>query len=271
MNLPLSRMIRIFWNLTFVFLAFITISSCRPDDFPKRQFATHSVDVETGLVAYLPFNMTIFDATSNKNNAQLGEITGSKSLFTEDRKRNSGSAFLFNGTTYLKIEDSPTLHLRSLSLSFWFRPENVPSRIIPYQHLIYKANYDKDSNQEFSTSIDWQESIGVRFKADVKQNSSCEPGYGWESLIRPIDLQASTWYHVAILFMSNRIVVYINGRYFSEQNLPSNTGIDSCSGGDIIIGAQSNRATNFFKGAIDEFRIYNVSLTQEQITELSKP
>lgn len=253
-------------NITYYYRAFAKTADSTFYSSNTLTFTTSAppVDLTSGLVAYLPFNSNPFDATSNANNAFLGNGTGGRSSYIEGI---SGTAFRFDGSTYLKIEDSPSTRLRTQSVSFWFKPEVIPSATNQYQHLLYKANYDNDSNQEYSTSIDWDASAGVRFKADVKQNSRCISGQGWESLISNINLK-SEWTHVVILYMSNKIVVYINGNPLPEKTLPFNTGIDSCTGGDLIIGAQSNRASNFYKGGLDELRIYNTTLTVNQIQAL---
>lgn len=224
-------------------------------------------DLTSGLVAYIPFNGNGFDATSNKNNAVLTDAVG-RSIYDSGHDGTAGGSFRFNGSTYLKIEDSPSLRLRTLSVSFWFKPETLPSATNQYQHFLYKANYDQDYYQEYSTSMDWNSSTGVRFKADVKQNSNCQAG-NWQSLVQPYTIKLD-WQHVVVLYMSNKIVAYINGQKIGEYALSANTGIDSCIGGDLIIGAQSNRSSNFFRGLMDEIRIYNTILTEDQINALSQ-
>ncbi len=80
----------------------------------------------------------------------------------------------------------------------------------------------------------------------------------------------SRWYHSVVIFDARNILVYIDGKLLDAKEL-STSGYDNCPGGKLNIGVQSNSAPNHFKGAMDDFRIYNVALTQEQITELSKP
>ncbi len=78
----------------------------------------HSTDLNSGLVAYYPFNGNAVDATKNGYN---GTVIGA--TLTSDRFGNRNSAYLLNGVdNYISINDAPALKLTNeLSLIAWIK------------------------------------------------------------------------------------------------------------------------------------------------------
>ncbi len=82
--------------------------------------------------------------------------------------------------------------------------------------------------------------------------------------IHPIDI--NRWYHVSVTFDGTNYKLYIDG--IAEK---TGTGINPTSNNaDFIMGAMSQINTtpnNFYNGWLDEVRIWNVSLTVDQIRQ----
>jgi hypothetical protein len=82
-------------------------------------------------------------------------------------------------------------------------------------------------------------------------------------------LSLNTWYHVVCLFDSNGTSkIYINGE---EPTLDTNTqgtgGIGANASGSYIVGSRTG-TSDFFDGFIDDVRIYNRVLTEQEIRRL---
>jgi regulation of enolase protein 1 (concanavalin A-like superfamily) len=81
----------------------------------------------------------------------------------------------------------------------------------------------------------------------------------------------SGWHHVAVVIdgVSRNMQLYLDGTVVAEgttQVLPADlTDVPSCTLGKIIHGMDS-----FFTGMLDDFRIYNMALTQERITKVMR-
>tara|TARA_R100000700_G_C3176739_1_gene151742 strand:- start:87 stop:3011 length:2925 start_codon:yes stop_codon:yes gene_type:complete len=87
-------------------------------------------------------------------------------------------------------------------------------------------------------------------------------------------LVVDTWYHVAVTLNSNAYVMYINGAVEKSGTLGTATGDRNVGIGSIlsnlVFGARTTNAggtTGYFKGLIDEFRIYNSTLSLADIKQ----
>ena len=74
----------------------------------------------------------------------------------------------------------------------------------------------------------------------------------------------NTWYHLVGTYDGTTIKIYVNGVLKNTTNYPE--GNLNSSGTNLEIGSQGN--TREFNGTIDEVRIYNQVLSEEQIKAL---
>src|SRR5690606_22959319 len=83
---------------------------------------------------------------------------------------------------------------------------------------------------------------------------------GWQYLL--YTFQKDTWYHIAITYTATTTRVYINGEFagsLSSRIAPTVTGKD------LKIGSSEISNLEYFKGELDEIRIWNTARTAEQI------
>ncbi|AWG21595.1 hypothetical protein FFWV33_08645 [Flavobacterium faecale] len=80
-------------------------------------------------------------------------------------------------------------------------------------------------------------------------------------------IDESRWYHVAAIFdgPNNIIKLYLNGTMVASEAAPSSTGADSSK---LTIGKNSSNDTMYFKGKIDEVRVFNTALTESQLQRM---
>lgn len=81
------------------------------------------------------------------------------------------------------------------------------------------------------------------------------------------NISKETWYHIAIIRNQQKIWYYINGDFVAEKQIEfSNT-----FGNVLTIGCRNTNGgdyTNFSKCKIDDFRIYNLALTDEDVKRI---
>lgn len=251
-------------NTTYYYRAFAVTAGGKyyPEGEGVLTFKT-TPDITSGLVAYLDFDNDTWDnSPSNNNHGEV--IPNSSKSFDADRRGKTSSAFRFDGTNYIKIADNASLRSSVASIAFWFKTDNVPNSSNRFMHLLYKADYETDGYKQYSASLDWTTQYGISVKADLRQGS-CENA--WQPLHKNNYSLTTNWCHVAIVFNGNKGELYINGAKQQDTTFAS-TGIANCPGGDIILGAQTRAYPNNFKGLMDEFRVYNIALTEEQIKAL---
>ncbi|MHC4594948.1 MAG: LamG-like jellyroll fold domain-containing protein [Planctomycetota bacterium] len=81
-------------------------------------------------------------------------------------------------------------------------------------------------------------------------------------------LTTDTWYHVALIYdgMSHLQQIYINGQLDAEDM----TADDPWGGGNFAFGHRAGQNQQFYNGILDDVRIYDHVLTQEEIQQLMK-
>jgi hypothetical protein len=204
-----------------------------------------------GLVAAYSFNegtgTTVADASGNGN---TGTIVGA--AWTTAGKY--GTALSFNGiSSYIDLGNPASLKLTgSMTLSAWVMATGNPP---DDGQIISKA--DNFSGWQLKSSPDTGPHT---FGVSISPN-----GTSWVQRYSATTRSLSTWYHVAGVYdAAARVLnIYVNGVLdsgvlagtvpASQFNAASNVNIGRRTGGF------------YFKGTIDEVRVYNVALTQAQI------
>lgn len=211
-----------------------------------------------GLVAYYPFNS---DANDKSGNGLDGIINGA--ALTPDRFGNLNKAFYFDGNQgYIKIPHNEKFNFtNSMSISLWVRPVfsnasngNSPNVLMyPIRKIeqkwkgapswdIYFENYNKVYGVNLNTSI-----------SDLNNNIS-----------RPYNEFITSGYsHLAMVYDGTKIYLYVNGN-LRDSNTKTGQVINQNI--DIYLGQFMNYW--FYKGDIDDIRIYNRALTGEEVMQL---
>ena len=80
-------------------------------------------------------------------------------------------------------------------------------------------------------------------------------------------LSTGTWYHVAIVYSSNKTELYINGS--SVGSSTSSVGYNYNTTMEVHLGSRYTGA-NWFQGYVSDFRIYNEALSAYQVKVISQ-
>ena len=196
------------------------------------------------LVAAYAFNegtgTTVNDSSGNGNNGTITNAT-----WTTSGKY--GDALVFNGTNALvTIPDAASLHLTTgMTLEAWVNPSSVTST---FRDVIYKGN---DNYWLEATSIYSGEPA-----AGATLGSSDVATYGKTAL------KTNTWAFLTETYNGSTLALYVNGKQVSSL---AHTGNIATSTNPLQIGGDSING-QYFKGTIDNVRVYNGALTAAQIT-----
>jgi hypothetical protein len=80
-------------------------------------------------------------------------------------------------------------------------------------------------------------------------------------------LNANQWYHIAVTLTTTNVKIYING--VLDTTASSTYSTIQNDGADLQIGRRgTNSGYNYFNGAIDQVRIFNDSLTSNEVAQL---
>jgi len=202
------------------------------------------------LVLFLPFNGNTDDESGSGNN---GTVNGAS--LTQDRFGINNKAYLFDGINdYISIADNPNLFSDELTISWWYKLTEVPGSA--------------------SVVIGWVEG-GHRYQqffsggqlSYLNGYNVAQPGMYFNPIYGLNDL--NVWKNVVVTYQktggsTSTTSVYVDGELKQTDN--HTLAMDYVSGPDFVIGKNHNG--NFFKGALDDFRIFNRILTANEVMNL---
>lgn len=199
----------------------------------------------SGLVAAYSFDeasgATVVDASGKGNHGTFSSTTRTTG------KTGYGNALSFNGTSdWVTVNDSASLDLtNSMTLEAWVYPTTTMSSwrsvLLKEQSvgLAYALYANSDSNQPVA-------SLNIGSDQNLSGGSA---------------LAANTWVHLAATYDGGTQRLYVNGSQIASK---TQTGNITVSSGALRIGGNSVWS-EFFKGRIDEIRIYNRALSVSEI------
>jgi len=223
------------------------------DDIIKKQVELEKISSipTNGLVAYYPFNGNANDESGNNNNGTVNGAT-----LTTDRNGNSNSAYSFDGKNdVIDYNYSPMNNTDNFAIACWINFSatyqngtpillGVDDGIGGKSYLngieLYIGNYVSDGDVL---------SIGV---SDIQWVSS---NYRINSI--------NKWYFIVIQRRNSSYLISVNGTEILNRN-----GNSPRPPTDLKIGSATN--CRFFKGEIDDIRIYNRPLDENDILTLYK-
>jgi hypothetical protein len=120
-----------------------------------------------------------------------------------------------------------------------------------------------DLNSTFSTTgvIVGQD----KFQLRVTNTKNLQAIVNGTTLTFGTALNTSQWYHVAASFGGGTLLLYLNGNLVASQAV---TGSISSDTSKLTLGKNPLSASNYFKGKIDEVRVFNSTLTAIQIQRM---
>ncbi|WP_353088554.1 LamG-like jellyroll fold domain-containing protein [Flavobacterium sp.] len=120
-----------------------------------------------------------------------------------------------------------------------------------------------DLNSTFSTTgvVVGQDKLQLR----VSNSKNLQVIVNGTTLTFGTALNTSQWYHVAATFGGGMLSLYLNGNLVASQAATGSIASDTSK---LTLGKNPLSATNYFKGKIDEVRVFNSDLTATQIQRM---
>jgi hypothetical protein len=220
----------------------------------------------TGLVAYYPFDNDFLDHSGNANDGtlHLGSFGGD---FVPDRNGSTNSAYSFGGSngqincttcgTYIDCGNKPTLNQfqNGMSTSYWvkFNP--------PFS--AYNRVFGK---QENSSLLGWGLNTAPGSGAGAQAvylNMTQSNSVGGNSHPN-LD---GVWYHVVVTAdpVNNSVKMYVNG--VPDVSINNNNMVLNCTE-NLTLGAYRAFGFAYFKGLLDEVKIWNRVLSEQEVAAL---
>gem|GEM_PF-2824859 len=210
---------------------------------------------EHGLVAYWPFDEgrgnVINDASGNGNK---GIIYGAK--WTTD---NNGNELRFEGSC-VAVSNSPGLSgMNELTITAWVKAERVGDGN-GNASIIEKFDEAEITHISYIIRIGLDESGLPVFL--FQRHSSCGAKVDSGRVDGGTVIQVGKWYHVAAVSDGNCLKLYVNGK-LDAKSFPLKGSVDKTKT-SLFIGC-SRGSSYFFDGVLNEIKIYDRSLSEEEI------
>ncbi len=228
--------------------------------------------LKNGLIAYYPFNGNIRDESGNGY-----DLSGNGPLITDNRFGEAQKAYKFNGTSDFLIipgilkADS----LRELTISVWVKVENLAySTILSFLPKDIRICSSALSFDNFANSYSTRHKMITEL-----QPLFCNTLIIKDTITNPLGV----WRHVVLvqrdISVNIQLPRYAYTPYYDgkKQKVATTLGgmnpfVTSFGDGGIIGGDNNSGNYNFnfdfFKGSIDDIRIYNRALTDKEVVEL---
>jgi carboxyl-terminal processing protease len=168
----------------------------------------------------------------------------------------TNGALMLNGkTSYLEVPDSLALHSISnaLTLELWF---NARSFSPPGGEVVTLLRKNIEAGQE---------NFFLRFRTRDRQTEvEFSPGSQIGTFRTPVQFRTNSWYHLAATYDGTNGRVFVNGASLSTA---TRLGVISIDSSKLMVGRGDPNYSSgeFFAGALDEIRIWNVARSQTQI------
>ena len=198
-----------------------------------------------GLVAYYPFNGNAHDESGNGND---GTVFGAS--LVSDRFGNFNSAYSFDGTDdRIIVNHDPSLNLgTAFTISAW-----VISDVTPASNNPMLAKGTAFASHEYSLFFaNGSNKPWISLNGGAASNQQVGPNMG---------VSTTDWLHIVGLYEAGVLKLYIDG----VESAAANRAAPIATTSDLRIGALQSL---FYRGLIDDIRIYNRALTEAEIQVL---
>lgn len=168
-------------------------------------------------------------------------------------------AWHFDGkSSFIKLPDYPQLkkNVTALTAGAWIKPEHTMPRKISEQGYIISANSGAHAG--------W--SIGTYYNNGINVNLITSKGRYSASAAQV--LKKGVWQHVAFAWDGKTLQLFVNGQPVGKQVLAP--GVLKAFNGRACVGKAADRDGIYFKGCIDEVKIFNTALTVESDPDTGK-
>lgn len=214
--------------------------------------------LDTGLVAKYTFSGNALDESGYGNH---GTVYGA--TLSSDRFGTPNSCYYFNGiNNYIKVPNHPSLNIdTSITITFWFKAE-IPFSFNGWDEYIISKTYGNSAS-----------SYAVFANADVNHYDTL--GFSFNNYTSHVMhyFFDNKWYFYAMFYDYSLGVAFYNfnntefwSHNFGPHNLiPNNAPL---SIGCLFNDTAGNSPTGFFKGYIDDIRIFKRTLSVQEIEDI---
>ncbi|MEM1971239.1 MAG: LamG domain-containing protein, partial [Candidatus Anstonellales archaeon] len=214
-----------------------------------------------GGIAIILATILLFQGTGLlllQNNNNYYAMAQSGSLY------NYAPYFTATGSNFVSIPDSQELRLQQqFSVSAWFRTTMNNNSLVAI--IVNKGGFQSDTpgtpQQNYGIWITGSNQ-GVRGKVQAGFEDANGKDYFVTS---PNTYNDGQWHYAVVTYDGSTLNLYVDGSLVATRT--NITAIPHTSNTPLVIGKDSNDSKRYFRGDIDEVRIYNRALTAQEVSD----
>jgi hypothetical protein len=191
-------------------------------------------DAAAGLIHYYPFTGNAQDFGEDPKHG-----TPDGALLTTDRHGSADSAYGFDGSSVITLDYFPVPD--TFTVSAWIKTADTSGNILLWREVPSNPGSDSEGLTITGGNIEYAMSNGIMLGAVTGDTV----------------ISTGTWVHVAAVKSDDTLTLYVNGAYETEGTLSIDLTLN-----ELTIGY-------FFTGTIDEVRVYDRALGQNEIQQLA--
>ena len=210
-----------------------------------------------GLVAFYPFNGNANDESGNNNN---GAVNGAS--LASDRFGKANCSYSFNGNgNYIQVANSANINPLDISFNFWVKPNQTST----YSRFFSKMDHVNANFYSYGVGLNPNKTISIGW---AKTGCDQIQGQGGASYNGDSVIKTNDWSMITISLTSNgKLEYFINGILIKSQ---IDSVFKACNDPVSVFrfGQWWDKDNQWYNGLLDDFRIYNRILTQQDINNL---
>jgi len=230
-------------------------------------FLYSCTSLDNGLIAFYPLDGNSKNKTKNKLD---GLIVGNVKT-EKNRHGESGKCLEFSGrNSYLRITNNELLVLgqdsfKKMSISLWFNSYGDAGQYVNW--IIAKGMNQSSAKTDYGLAIH----NDAKHLGEKKLQWSIGPSSDTCAFTQLEPLEDNKWYFIVLTIApitknSGVKSIYVNGELYHQCNYYTKTDYKEM---DLLIGAgnrpEPGNAERFFKGRIDDIKIYDRIISKSEI------
>jgi hypothetical protein len=227
-------------------------------DIKSITFKTYLPDTAQGrLVAWYPFNGNANDSSGNGNDGINNAAT-----LTTDRFGNNNNAYLFNGNASISIPELFPASCAAFTFAVWVMKDFVD---INTHQILYKG-LDQGEASLCITNLNNYAVVGF----GVNLETGTYGAQNWYFVNYPDTLKTKTYYFLVGRYIRGQQIEFlINGKLIGSSAVPNLPLAKWPTHSYSAIGTHPTFPTTYYwNGVIDDIRVYNRALSDEEVQSL---
>lgn len=229
--------------------------------------AVSTPDIRAELVGHWKFDGDLRDSSGKENH---GFFEGSAALGDDiPTALGSGQSLQLDGSGYVLVEHSESLNLEeTLTLTAWVKPVGN----IGWDGIFAK-NPSLDSNPNHAGNFELRLHAANRTLEFLTQQGGVNDTSPFSSTDDVFMIEEGQWTHVAVSVDAREtgtgdVKFYVNGELTADDLYIENTFLP-VNENPLYIGNRADLTTTPFNSFLDEVRIYNAVLSDEEIANIA--